>query len=75
MLNIAGVKGEILDLEWVEFPDKPKMLVAGREKRYEKLLEHCVSQKVAHLFTGHHKDDQVETVRIIEIFMVLSFFE
>ena len=35
---------------------------AARELRYELLAELCETEELVALFTGHHRDDQVETV-------------
>lgn len=39
-----------------------KIQEEARKARYELMAEYCASQGIAHLFLGHHLDDQAETI-------------
>jgi len=54
-----GIEHHILD--W-RYDDKGNLSAAAREGRYRLMAEFCEFRGITHLYTGHTKDDQVETV-------------
>ena len=55
--GIAGVK-----LRWQGPPPKTGIQAAARAARYRLLGEWCAANGVLHLLTGHHREDQAETL-------------
>lgn len=60
----VGIKAELLKLYWKELPAPGKLMSMGRQQRYTRLLESCVAKQIPFLLTGHHRDDQIETVSL-----------
>ncbi len=60
LLHKIGIKGVIL--EWVHDGVTSNIQAKARKFRYKLLCEYCLNNEIKHLFIGHHKNDQAETI-------------
>ena len=59
LINKNQIKCNIL--KWEGPKPKTNLMELARIKRYELIINACVSQSILHLLTAHHQDDQIET--------------
>ncbi|KPI38504.1 putative tRNA(Ile)-lysidine synthase [Cyphellophora attinorum] len=63
-LEDMGIQASVETMDWER--DDPARLtnfeLEARVRRYRHLGIHAKERKIHHLFTGHHKDDQIETL-------------
>ncbi|KIW99912.1 tRNA(Ile)-lysidine synthetase [Rhinocladiella mackenziei CBS 650.93] len=65
LLEKIDIKSIILNMEWPETDDParlPDFESHARESRYQLIAEAAIRRHIRHLFLGHHKDDQIETI-------------
>lgn len=55
----SGFRHEVL--RWGD-PAETAVQEEARRARYALMAEYCTKHKISHLFLGHHRDDQAETV-------------
>ena len=60
LLTKEWPKVESYILTW-EDPSDSRIQEEARDARYELMAMHCQENDIAHLFLGHHQDDQAET--------------
>jgi len=58
-----GINDSVI-LSWDGEKPKSNIQAIAREKRYSLISDYCKSHGIKHLLTGHHKDDQAETVML-----------
>lgn len=61
-LAARGIEHHRLTVDWPDGPPRGNVQGRARAVRYAKLAAWCRSKSVLHLLTGHHLDDQAETV-------------
>lgn len=65
LLSEMNVQSHILTMLWsreVDFGSMKDFEKLARRKRYRLIAEAALSQNIRYLFTGHHGDDQIETL-------------
>lgn len=61
-MEAAGIPARCL--RWLGHKPRAASQAAAREARYELLTAACRAEGILHLLTGHHRDDQIETVAL-----------
>lgn len=60
LLSGKGIKNLILT--WEHDGEKSNIMDKARQARYRLILDYCHQNNIKYIMTGHHKDDQAETV-------------
>ncbi|KAF3941790.1 hypothetical protein ABW19_dt0205293 [Dactylella cylindrospora] len=57
-----GLKAHIRNLFWKDLENQKRLEKVAREYRYRQFAATCLENGIKHLITGHHANDQAETV-------------
>ncbi|KIW63866.1 tRNA(Ile)-lysidine synthetase [Phialophora macrospora] len=64
-LRKLEIESDILDMQWPGTSDPgsmPNFEMQARRARYRLIAEAAIRRKISHIFLGHHRDDQIETI-------------